>query len=161
VTPPPRSLFRYSLRALVPDYAGSGTGVVISLGLIGFVPLAWPVRWVATAAALLFLVYFGRTVCRQLTPIELDEAGIRARGPLGTVIRWENLRSLQLEYYSTRADREGGWMQLKLRDATRTIRIDSALDGFAGLAGRAAREASLRGLALDAATAANLKELLP
>jgi chloramphenicol 3-O-phosphotransferase len=71
------------------------------------------------------------------------------------------LRSLQLEYYSTRADREGGWMQLKLRDATRTIRIDSELDGFADLAGRCAREAALRGHALDAATAANLKVLVP
>ena len=161
MTPRPRFLFRYSLRSLVPDYAGSGIGVVISLGLLGFVPLAGPVRWVATALALLFLVYFGRTVCRQLTHIELEEAGIRARGPLGTVIRWEKLRSLQLEYYSTRADREGGWMQLKLRDATRTIRIDSELDGFADLAGRCAREAALRGLALDAATAANLKVLVP
>jgi len=50
------------------------------------------------AAAALFLVYLARTVCRQLTHFELDEAGIRARGPLAMEIRRENLRSMQLDY---------------------------------------------------------------
>jgi hypothetical protein len=126
------------------------------------------VAWVLTAAAALFLVYFARTVCRQLTHIELDEAGIRARGPasglLSAAIRWEDLRSLRLDYYSTRADREGGWMQLKLGDAQRTgqtIRIDSDLDGFAQVVERAARAAAERGLALEPSTLANLQALRP
>ena len=130
-------------------------------GLLEFAQPAAAVAWVLAAAAALFLVYFGRTVCRQLTHIEIDEAGIRASGPLGAVIRWENLRSLQLDYYSTRADREGGWMQLKLRDARRTIRIDSELEGFAAVVDRAARAAAQRGLALDAATLSNLQALRP
>ena len=157
------SRYRYPLRALWSAYAGSGFGALASLGLIGFAQLAAPVAWVATAAAVLFLVYFARTVCRQLTHIELDEAGIRASGPAvgvpGAAIRWEELRSLQLEYYSTRRDREEGWMQLKLRDAQRTIRIDSELEGFAAVARSAARAAAARGLALDAATLANLDAL--
>lgn len=153
--------YRYPLRAQVLDFAGSGGGLVICAGLLGFTRPAAAVAWVLAAAAVLFLVYFGRTVCRQLTHIELDEAGIRASGPLGAVIRWENLRSLQLDYYSTRADREGGWMQLKLRDARRTIRIDSELEGFAAVVDRAARAAAQRGLALDAATLSNLQALRP
>jgi hypothetical protein len=159
VIPPSGSGFRYPLRALGLDYAGSGAGLACSLGLIGFVRLAAPVAWVLTAAAALFLVYFGRTVCRQLTHIELDETGIRARGPLGAAIRWDDLRLLRLDYYSTRADREGGWMQLKLGDAQHTIRIDSDLDGFAQVVERAARAAAQRALALDAATLANLQAL--
>ena len=155
--------FRYPMRALCLGYAGSVAGFAVSLGLICFVPLAAPVAWVVAAAVALFLVYFARTVCRQLTHIELDEAGIRVRGPaaglLGAAIRWEGLRTLQLEYYSTRSDREGGWMQLKLRDARNTIRIDSELEGFALVVGRAAREAAQRGLALDAATVGNLQIL--
>jgi hypothetical protein len=50
-------------------------------------------------------------------------------------------------------------MQLKLSDAQSTIRIDSELDGFAVVAGRAAREAARRELALDAATLSNLNAL--
>jgi len=39
-----------------------------------------------------------RTVCRQSTQFELDEAGIRARDPLAMEIRRENLRSMQLDH---------------------------------------------------------------
>ncbi len=64
-----------------------------------------------------------------------------------------------LKREATRADREGGWMQLRLRDAQRTIRIDSELDGFAELVRRAANEAARHGLLFDAATARNLEAL--
>jgi hypothetical protein len=160
--------FRYPIRALCLDYAGSGVGLATSLGLIVFIRMAEPVAWVVTAVAALFLVYFGRTVCRQLTRIELDEGGIRAVGPAWVpscaAIRWEDLRSLRLDYYSTRRDPEGmsmqgGWMQLKLRDARRTIRIDSDVDGFAELVRAAAHAAARRDLALDPATASNLEAM--
>ena len=165
--PPSSAAFRYPWRALALDYAGSAVALACSLGLVGFVRLAAPVAWVLTAAAALFLVYFARTVCRQLTHIELDETGIRARGPaLGpsAAIRWDDLRLFRLDYYSTRADREGGWMQLKLGDSQRTgqtIRIDSDLDGFAQVVERAARAAAERGLALEPSTLANLQALRP
>ena len=151
--------FRYSSRALALAALGSGAAFAAATCLLGFVPLAAPVGWAAAAVAAIFLVYFARTVCRQLTRIELDESGVRARGPLGAAIRWEELRSLRLDYYSTRGDREGGWMQLRLRDGRRTIRIDSELEGFAELVRAAAREAAARGLPLDAATLANLGTL--
>jgi hypothetical protein len=155
VNPP----LRYSRRALLPGYAGSAVGLAFSLAPLALVQPAAPVAWVLAAAAALFLVYFGRTVCRQLTQIELDEVGIRARGPLGAAIRWEDLRSLRLDYYSTRRDREGGWMQLRLRDAGRTIRIDSELEGFIELARIAVLEARRRDIDLDEPTRVNLDVL--
>ena len=151
--------FRYPLSRLYVDYAGSAAGLAFSLAPLALVRPAAAVACVLAAAAALFLVYFGRTVCRQLTHIELDEAGIRARGPLGVAIRWEELRSLRLDYYSTRRDREEGWMQLRLRGAQRTIRIDSEVDGFAEIARAAAAEAARRGAATDEATRANLRLL--
>ena len=143
----------------MPDYAGGGIGLAFTLGPLALVHPAAPVVWVLAAAAALFLVYFGRTVCRHLTHIELDEAGIRASGPLGAAIRWDDLRSLRLDYYSTRRDREGGWMQLRLRDAQHTIRIDSELEGFVGLVRVASDEALRRGLSLDESTQDNLRAL--
>ena len=155
---------RYTWRALLPGYAGSVIGLAFSLGPLGFVRPAAPVLWVMTAAAALFLVYFARTLCRQLTQFELDEAGIRATGPLGAAIRWEELRSLRLDYYSTRRDPEGrtmqgGWMQLKLRGARRTIRVDSELDGFADLVRAAVLEGRRRGMQFDGPTRVNLDVL--
>ncbi len=151
--------FHYPVRALLADYLRGGIGLIVCAGPIFLVKPSPAVASVLCAVAILFLVYFARTVCRQLTHIELDETGIRAKGPLGAPIRWEDLRSLRLDFYSTRSDREGGWMQLRLRDARRTIRIDSAVDGFAELAGAAAAEARCRGAALNEVTRANLKLL--
>jgi hypothetical protein len=155
--------FRYPLRSLGADYLGGAAGLAVSLGLLGVAELALPVAAVLAAVAALFLVYFARTVRRQLTLIELDESGIRVLGPAflgpGASIRWADLRLLRLDYYSTRRDGEGGWMQLRLGDARRTIRIDSGLEGFAELVGEAARAAARRDLALDAATLANLEAL--
>ena len=74
--------FQLDDRIALVTGAGSGIGFALSLALVGYVQLAAPVEWVVAAAALLFLVYFGRTVCRQLTRIELDEAGIRSDAPL-------------------------------------------------------------------------------
>ena len=167
------ALLRYSWRALIPDYASGGIGLALTLGPLALVHPAAPVAWVLAAAAALFLVYFGRTLCRQLTHIELDEDGIRVGGPAaglavglavglhGAAIRWEDLRSLRLDYFSTRKDPEGrtmdgGWMQLKLRDARHTIRIDSELEGFSGVVRACALEAARRGADLDYATRANL-----
>jgi hypothetical protein len=154
---------RYSWRALLPGYAGGAIGLAFSLAPLAWVHPAGPVAWVLAAAAALFLVYFGRTACRQLTHIELDETGIRVRGPavglLSAAIRWEELRSLRLDYYSTRRDSEGGWMQLRLRDARRTMRIDSELDGFVDLVRIVVREARRRGIDLDEPTRANLDVL--
>lgn len=150
---------RYAWRSLLPDYAGSAIGLAVTLGPLAVAQPAAAAGWALAAAAALFLVYFARTVCRQLTHIELDEAGIRAKGPLGAAIRWEDLRSLRLDYYSTRRDSEGGWMQLRLRDARRTIRIDSELDGFIDLVRVAVLEARHRGLDMDGPTRANLEML--
>ena len=152
-------VFRYAFRALAADYLGGGAGLALTLGVVVFARPAVPAAGALAAAALLFFVYFVRTACRQLTQFQLDDAGLRAKGPLGGVIRWDELRSLRLDYFSTRADREGGWMQLRLRDAQRTIRIDSGLEGFDEFVRQAVDEAARRGLPLDAATVANLEAL--
>ncbi|MGH8705901.1 MAG: hypothetical protein ACREUO_10855, partial [Burkholderiales bacterium] len=133
--------------------------LALCAGPLALVEPAPAAAWALGAAAALFLVYFARTVCRHLTHIELDEAGISTKGPLGAVIRWESLRSMRLDYYSTRGDREEGWMQLKLRGARRSIRIDSDLEGFAALASAVAAEARRHGHSLDEATRSNLQAL--
>jgi hypothetical protein len=50
-------------------------------------------------------------------------------------------------------------MQLDVRGAGRSIRIDSSLAGFAELAGMIGREAARRGTRLDERTRANLGAL--
>ena len=115
--------YRYSARAIAADCARGAGGLALSAGLLWFARPAAALAWVLGAAAALFLVYFARAVVRHLTQIELDETGISASGPLGAVIRWDELRSLQLNYYTTRSDRSGGWMQLDLRGSRRSLAV--------------------------------------
>lgn len=151
--------YRYSAGALAADYLRGGLGLAATAGPLAFVDPAPVVAWILAALAALFLVYCARTVCRQLTTIELDEAGIRASGPLGAGIRWGELRSIRLDYYATRRDREGGWMQLKLRGAGRAMRIDSELERFAEMVRAAAGAARRHGHQFDQDSLDNLKAL--
>ena len=115
--------------------------------------------WVLAACMMLFLVYFARAVVRHLTRIELSETGITARGPFGGAVPWGELRSMKLNYYTTRSDRSGGWMQLDLGTGERSISVDSRLEGFADVAAAAAHQAQRRGYKLDGNTLLNLRAL--
>jgi len=150
--------YRYPAGAIAADYARGLAGVVLTAGLLWLVQPGGALAWVLAACMLLFLVYFARAVVRHLTRIELSEAGITARGPFGGAVPWDELRSMKLGYYTTRSDRTGGWMQLDLRSQKRAISFDSRLEGFAEIAGVAAREAGRRGL-LDEMTRLNLDAL--
>lgn len=91
--------------------------------------------------------------------LEVTENGVTAVGPFGGSVRWDELSVLQLRYYSTRRDRGDGWMQLKLRGADGSLRIESALSDFDAVVARAAGAAEHRGLALNESTRANLATL--
>lgn len=153
-------VYRYPARAVVADYARCIAGISCTLGPIWLLRPATTVGWVLGGVAALFFVYFGRTIVRNLTRIELDDRGIRARAGADSWIGWDDLCLVRLNYYTTtRDDRSGGWMQLELRGSRQTIVADSHLDGFAEIANLSARAAQRRGLGLDERTAANFRAL--
>jgi hypothetical protein len=111
------------------------------------------------ALAALFAAHGVRTWVRSATRIEVGDEGIAVRGPRKAMVRWDGLEQMRLTYYSTRRDGSKGWMQMKLKGAETTLRIDSTLDGFPALVRRAAAEAAKRGVELPPATQANLAAL--
>jgi len=152
-------LYRYPARALRAGYALGASGAIGAAALLTLAQPALAVQWVLGAVGLLFLVYFARTVVRQLSRIAIDAAQIGARGPLGTTIRWDDVRAVRLNYYSTRQDRSGGWMEFVVQGPRRSIRIESTLEGFVDVVGDAVREVQRRGLEPDERTRANLRAL--
>lgn len=152
-------LYRYPAQATVADYARGLGGIALTAGPFFALAPTGLLAWILAACMLLFLVYFVRAVVRHLTRIELSEAGIAALGPFGRAIPWDELRSMKLNYYTTRSDRSGGWMQLDLGTGQRSLSVDSRLEGFAEIAGVAAQEAGRRGCGLDETTLLNLKAL--
>ncbi|HEV7371864.1 hypothetical protein [Arenibaculum sp.] len=150
--------FRYPKGPLLADYARSGGGLVLTAGPLLAVDVA---VWAGVAlgtAALLFALFGLRTAQRHATVVELDEDGVRARGPLGGRVSWSELRSVRLTYYSTRRDRREGWMHMTLRGGG-TVKLESSLDGFDLIAERAAAAARARRLPLGEATVQNFAAL--
>jgi hypothetical protein len=142
--------------AVVTGYARSATGLGVTLGpLVVLEPAVWLSTLLALGAAL-FTVYSVQSVARHSQRIELDQFGIEARGLFGTTITWDSLRSMQVNYYSTRRDGTDGWTEIVVRSARGKIRIESTLVGFPELAARIAREALQRDCRLDDRSRTNL-----
>jgi len=147
---------RYTLASLTPDYIRAGVGVVLTAGPLVLVRPIPALALVLGVLAALFVLFAARTAIRHATTIQLTNAGIRALGPLGGAIGWADLTRVDLRYYSTRRDRDKGWMQLRLRGGRRALRLDSSVDGFEMIAARAAGEARARSVGLDHSTRENL-----
>jgi len=153
-------LRRYRRGALLADYARAGIGALLT-GL----PMLFVSESPATLAILggltaLFVVFGLRTAMRHATIVAPSPDGVRVKGLLGSgEIAWQELDQLKLGYYTTRRDRQGGWMQLVLRGGGRRFKFDSTLDGFDGLVREAAQAAGANGLELSDATMANLASM--
>jgi hypothetical protein len=149
----------YPSSAMVGDYLRAAAGFVPVAAILATTSVGAVSGTILGGFALLFSVFGIRTALRHGTRVEMTEEGLRASGPLGRAIAWDQLDGLKLAYYSTRRDRRDGWMQLELRAGPSTLRMDSRIDGFNEVVARAARAGEARGLALDPATAANLEAL--
>jgi hypothetical protein len=150
------SRHRYPAASLAADYARGGVGLLLTAGPLAALPVHWAIAWFLGGAAVLFAAFLGRTGLRHATVIETDERGIAAHGPLPKAIPWESLTDLRLRFYSTRRDREQGWMQLNLRGRGRRLAVESSIDEFDEIARRAAAEAQRNGVELPEATVNNL-----
>ena len=150
---------RYERRAILGDYARGGLGLVVTGLPLIVTPVATGVAVVLGGFAVLFGVYLLRTWVRAVSTVELDGDGIRSHGPRGVTIPWDELQTLELRYFSTRRDKEAGWMQMTVRGINRSIAIESALEGFDDVVRHASLVARRNDLALSDATKDNLRAL--
>lgn len=153
------SKHRYPPSALRGDYARAGLGLALTLGPAAMVQPGSGALWVLGPLALLFAVFALRTLGRQLAVVELGPDGVSVSGLGRSALRWDEIRSLRLDYYSTRGDRTGGWMQLTAKGPSGRIRVDSALEDFVSVVRAASDAARKAGLEVSEATQANLGHL--
>lgn len=150
---------RYDRSAIGWDYARGGFGLLLTGGPALSVPMVSWLGIVFGGLGTLFAVYLARTWLRGVTVVEVDVTGIRTVGPLGRAIAWDQLAAMDLRYFATRRDKEGGWMQMKLQGGGRAIALESSLQDFAIVAERAAAAAARNRLALSEVTRENLRAL--
>jgi len=157
---------RYPFAALRGDYVRAGLGVTLALAPALAVPLASPVNYLLLPAAALFMVFGVRTWQRQQSRVVIDRQGISLFRAGQVSLAWGGIRSVRLSYFSTRADRREGWMQLTLTgedpqrsQGLRKIRVDSSLDGFDQVARCAAVTVRMNELNVSPATRVNFDAL--
>ncbi|MCR9175566.1 MAG: hypothetical protein NXI19_06130 [Alphaproteobacteria bacterium] len=154
---------RYERGAIIKDYLMGGAGLaVVGLPLVVTELGSWMLP-LFTGLALLFGVYLVRTWIRSQTVIEVDDVGLRAHGPRAVHLPWEDLAEIDLRYFSTRRDKFGGWMQLKIGDGSRSLSrrlsIESSLQDFPEVALRAGEAAERNDLTMSETTIDNLRAL--
>lgn len=147
---------RDSLRA---DYLRAAAGLLLTALPLILVRPHWIVGLLLGAMAILFLLFLLRTAQRQATTVHLDDTGIRAEGPMGKAVAWTGLADLRLRYFSTRRDKQKGWMHLTLKGASATLKVESSIDGFEDIVDRAVDAAKANGLRLEPTTLNNLAAL--
>lgn len=153
------SAHRYPAGTLAADLARGGAGLAATALPVAALDLGTAMSAVLCALAALFAAHVARTAARCAARVEVDDRAITAIGIRRVRLGWEEIASVKLNYYSTRRDGRGGWMQLKLNGRGGTLAIESTLDGFAEIVARAVRAATACGVELPPATSENLSLL--
>lgn len=153
------SVHSYPPAAALADFARAGAGLFLAAAPLVLADTIPVVTVILAILVIVFAVYALRTANRQFTKVEIDEDGVRARGPKTHTVPWRTLRRVKLSYYSTRRDRTGGWLQLTIAGDAETLTIDSRIAGFESLAERAVVAARKKGLKLDPTTLYNFQSL--
>ncbi len=154
---------RYPRQSLTGDFIRAGAGLALTLGPALAIPATSAAQFVLLPLATLFAIFGIRTWRRSVAVITVTAHDISLSSPWRARLAWEKLKDVRLNYYSTRFDRTGGWMQLMLKGNggpdSGTIRLDSTLEGFNEIARQAAEAARAAGLSLSDATRANFGAL--
>ena len=121
--------FRYSAASLMGDYIRSSIGLVVTTLPASQLQSDNISFWLLSVFALLFVSLAAHTIWRHTTRIVMTDEKIESF-PRGNAIEWKNVREVKLSYFSTRADRKNGWMQLTINSGDRKLRMDSSIDNF-------------------------------
>ena len=143
---------------MLSDYLVSGGGLALTVPPLAMFDLPVVTVWILALMSLGFAVHGIGVVRRQRTRVETDEDGLWFSPPRRR-IAWSGITRFGLSYFSTRRDGARGWMELKLAGPGATLRVDSRLERFDELVGRAWSAASRCGVEPDPTTRANLEAL--
>ncbi|MZR29883.1 hypothetical protein [Sneathiella litorea] len=152
-------VFTYPRKNILGSYLRALVGVVLTaVPLLLLNPIS-VIVYLLVFLLCAFIVYGLRAIFRQFTRFEVSGTGIVMTGPLKRSIKWAELDGFNLNYYSTRRDREAGWMHLRLIGGGAKLSIDSTINEFEDLVRLAARAAAHNGVVPNRNTTGNLQAL--
>jgi hypothetical protein len=150
------SIHRYHRRDLNADLLRTGLGIAACVIPIFYIGPDTPAAYVLAGFAGFFALFGLRTLLQTRTVATLDGSGVSISGWTARRIPWDKLDAMKLSYFSTRRDREAGWMQLKMYGNGTRIAVHSTLEGFEEVCRHAVRAAQDNDIEISHATARNL-----
>ncbi len=159
----PTSTHEYPTRVLLMDFIRGFVGLVLCCALAIIVGIEHWLAIVLMALAALFCLYLYRLARRGRSRFEMDSHSLRLYSTrnstqAATQLDWHELQRFELDYFCTRRDGRGGWLQLRLRGhTTAMLRLDSRLSGFEQITTSALQAARSCNVELSSATVSNLQ----
>jgi hypothetical protein len=153
------SLHRYAPQTLIGDYMRAGLGLLLTVPPLMFLNPDTAIALALGIVAAVCLFFLARTIDRNRAVVSVDDDGIKLTGLRSASVRWAELARMTLAYYAVKRDKSDGWMEITLKDAKATIKLDSRLENFGAVVVKAARVARERRIPLNQITLSNLKAL--
>ena len=123
--------FKYKFQSNLWDIAQTILWLSILLYLVFFTDLTKTLLYLAFFFTILLLIYSTYLTLKSLSKITFDEEEIIKSNPvIKTILKWKDISEIKLNYYSTRRDKEKGWMVLFLLNKQKKIVIHSSISGF-------------------------------
>jgi hypothetical protein len=149
----------YPLSSLYGDYVRAAIGVLFFGTPLYFVKDSPILSTILAGILLVFIGFAAKVALRQMTIIKTDDEGIIANGPLGRQIAWRDINKVALKFYSTRRDKNEGWMQLTLFSKAEKMTLESSLNGFNDIANNVVQAGFRNNAEMDETTMENIASM--
>ena len=149
--------YGYSFSSVRRDFISAIVGLVLCILPVIFGLELILALWFLVPLIILFLIFLVRTVLRYVMTVTVTEDWIRVNSFFETTLYWSEVTDFKLSYFTLWRGGEKGWMEMQLRNAKKSIRIESSLIGFEQVASRALSAAEDNHVSLNSATASNIE----
>ena len=149
--------YGYSFSSVGGDFVRAVIGLVLcSLPVLLGLELILAL-WFLVPLTAVFITFLVRIIIRYMTTVTVTDEWIRVHSFFDITLHWADVTDFKLSYFTLRRDGEKGWMQMRLRNAKNSVRIESSLVGFEEIASRAFAAAEANQISLNSATTSNLE----
>ena len=147
-------------------YSFSSVGGDCVRAVVGLVLCSLPVLlglelilalWLLVPLTAVFITFLVRIIIRYMTTVTVSDEWIRVNSFFDITLYWADVTDFKLSYFTLWRNGEKGWMQMRLRNATNSIRMESSLVGFEEIASRAFAAAEANQISLNSATTSNME----
>ena len=149
--------YGYSFSSVRGDFVRAIVGLVLCslpvlLGLDFILAL-----WLLVPLTAVFITFLVRIIIRYMTTVTVTNEWIRVNSFFDITLYWADVTDFKLSYFTLWRNGEKGWMEMRLRNATNSVKIESSLVGFEAIASRAFAAAEANHISLNSTTTSNLE----